>query len=117
MNAEPSGEESSVVAGPEHIRAGPHAGHSITGVGLAIRSTHVAITAMQAQAEATNADVERIEKIVVETADKAVETGQLAKVNEAKIEAIVSSLEDQADIAKQSDAKLQQLIEIMLTKE
>ena len=86
-------------------------------IGGAIIPAAIAWGAMQAQAEATNADVERIEKIVVETAVKAVETGQLAKVNEAKIEAIVSSLEDQADIAKQSDAKLQQLIEIMLTKE
>ena len=86
-------------------------------IGAAIIPAAIAWGAMQAQAEATDADVERIEKIVVETADKAVETGQLAKVNEAKIEAIVSSLEDQADIAKQSDAKLQQLIEIMLTKD
>ena len=82
-------------------------------------SSIAAIGAQQAiqQAVASMKSAAQSQQAAAEMLVQAVETGQLAKVNEAKIEAIVSSLEDQADIAKQSDAKLQQLIEIMLTKE
>ena len=71
---------------------------------------------MQAQAQSTQEDLDRIRGVVERTAESAQETGQLSKVNEAKIEAIVSSLADQAETAKESDEKLQQLIEIMLQR-
>ena len=71
---------------------------------------------MQAQAQSTQEDLDRIRGVVEKTAESAQETGQLSKVNEAKIEAIVSSLADQAETAKESDEKLQQLIEIMLQR-
>ena len=47
-------------------------------------------------------------------ASQAQATGKLAAVNATKIEAIVDSLAEQSETAKASDAKLQQLIEIML---
>ena len=71
---------------------------------------------MQAQAQSTQEDLDRIRGVVEKTAESAQETGQLSKVNEAKIEAIESSLADQAETAKESDEKLQQLIEIMLQR-
>ena len=71
---------------------------------------------MQAQAQSTQEDLDRIRGVVEKTAETAQETGQLSKVNEAKIEAIVSSLADQAETAKESDEKLQQLIEILLQR-
>jgi len=80
----------------------------------AVLSIAVAWGAANARAEATEAEVDRIERVVTEAAQKIGENGELTKVNQAKIEAIVSSLSDQAETAKESDAKLQQLIEIML---
>ena len=83
-------------------------------IGAAVLSVAVAWGAANARADATEAEVERIERVVEETAQRANSNGELTKVNQAKIEAIVSSLSDQAETAKESDAKLQQLIEIML---
>jgi len=79
-----------------------------------VLSVAVAWGAMNARAEATEAEVDRIERVVIEAASKIGDNGELTKVNQAKIEAIVSSLSDKAETAKESDAKLQQLIEIML---
>jgi predicted ArsR family transcriptional regulator len=70
--------------------------------------------ASQAQAQATQEEVERIEAAVVDVVEEQQATGKLAAVNASKIEAIVDSLAEQAETAKASDAKLQQLIEIML---
>lgn len=81
-----------------------------------VLSVAVAWGAANARAEATDAEVERIRAVVDKTAETATENGELTKVNQAKIEAIVSSLADQAETAKESDEKLQQLIEIMLRK-
>jgi chorismate mutase len=52
--------------------------------------------------------------VVEKTVAEAQATGKLAAVNATKIEAIVDSLAEQAETAKASDQKLQQLIEIML---
>ena len=51
---------------------------------------------------------------VVDVVEEQQATGKLAAVNASKIEAIVDSLAEQSETAKASDAKLQQLIEIML---
>jgi predicted ArsR family transcriptional regulator len=70
--------------------------------------------ASQAQAQATQEEVDRIEAAVVDVVEEQQATGKLAAVNASKIEAIVDSLAEQSETAKASDAKLQQLIEIML---
>ena len=82
-------------------------------IGAAALSGAMVWGASQAQAQATQEEVERIEAVVEKTVEEAQATGKLA-VNASKIEAIVDSLAEQAETAKSSDAKLQQLIEIML---
>ena len=62
-----------------------------------ILSIAVAWGAANARADATEAEVTRIERVVTEAAEKIGENGELTKVNQAKIEAIVSSLSDQAE--------------------
>ena len=74
----------------------------------------IAWGAADARAEATASDVKRIEAVVEKTVSEQQATGKLAAVNATKIEAIVDSLAEQAETAKASDEKLQQLIEIML---
>ena len=81
---------------------------------LAVLSGAVVWGASQAQAQATQEEVDRIEAVVEKTVEEAQATGKLAAVNASKIEAIVDSLAEQSETAKASDAKLQQLIEIML---
>ena len=83
---------------------------------LAILSGAVVWGASQAQAQATQEEVDRIEAVVEKTVEEAQATGKLAAVNASKIEAIVDSLAEQSETAKASDAKLQQLIEIMLNQ-
>ena len=61
-------------------------------------------------------EVDRIEAVVEKTVEEAQATGKLAAVNASKIEAPVASLAEQAETAKTSYAKLQQLIEIMLNQ-
>lgn len=80
----------------------------------AIVSGGIAWGAADARAEATAKDVKRIEAVVQKTVAEQQDTGKLAAVNATKIEAIVDSLAEQAETAKASDEKLQQLIEIML---
>ena len=70
--------------------------------------------ASEARAQATQEEVDRIEAVGEKTVAEAQATGKLAAVNATKIEAIVDSLAEQAETAKASDQKLQQLIEIML---
>ena len=83
-------------------------------IGAAALSGAMVWGASQAQAQATQEEVERIEAVVEKTVEEAQATGKLAAVNARKIEAIVDSLAEQSETAKASDAKLQQLIEIML---
>tara|TARA_A100001391_G_C4879142_1_gene227598 strand:- start:135 stop:440 length:306 start_codon:yes stop_codon:yes gene_type:complete len=83
-------------------------------IGAAALSGAMVWGASQAQAQATQEEVDRIEAAVVSVVEEAQATGKLAAVNATKIEAIVDSLAEQAETAKASDAKLQQLIEIML---
>jgi len=83
-------------------------------IGAAALSGAMVWGASQAQAQATQEEVERIEAVVEKTVEEAQATGKLAAVNASKIEAIVDSLAEQAETAKASDQKLQQLIEIML---
>ena len=81
---------------------------------LAVLSGAVVWGASEARAQATQEEVDRIEAAVVNVVEEAQATGKLAAVNATKIEAIVDSLAEQSETAKASDAKLQQLIEIML---
>ena len=81
---------------------------------LAVLSGAVVWGASEARAQATQEEVDRIEAVVEKTVAEAQATGKLAAVNATKIEAIVDSLAEQAETAKASDQKLQQLIEIML---
>ena len=83
-------------------------------IGAAALSGAMVWGASQAQAQATQEEVDRIEAAVVNVVEEAQATGKLAAVNATKIEAIVDSLAEQSETAKASDAKLQQLIEIML---
>ena len=83
-------------------------------IGAAALSGAMVWGASQAQAQATQEEVDRIEAAVVNVVEEAQATGKLAAVNATKIEAIVDSLAEQSETAKSSDQKLQQLIEIML---
>ena len=83
-------------------------------IGAAALSGAMVWGASQAQAQATQEEVDRIDAAVVSGGEEAQATGKLAAVNATKIEAIVDSLAEQSETAKASDAKLQQLIEIML---
>ena len=83
-------------------------------IGAAALSGAMVWGASQAQAQATQEEVERIEAAVVDVVEEQQATGKLAAVNATKIEAIVNSLAEQSEIAKSADAKLQALIEIML---
>ena len=83
-------------------------------IGAAALSGAMVWGASQAQAQATQEEVDRIEAAVVDVVEEQQATGKLAAVNASKIEAIVDSLAEQSETAKASDAKLQQLIEIML---
>jgi|TARA_B110000238_G_C15917686_1_gene349056 hypothetical protein len=67
-----------------------------------------------AQVVAIEEDLERIERIVEETAEQAVENGTSTKLNEQAIDHIVETLADMEETAKSSDDKLQTLINIML---
>ena len=67
-----------------------------------------------AQVAAIDEDLNRIERIVEETAEQAIANGTSTKLNEQAISNIVQSLVDMEETAKSSDAKLQTLIEIML---
>jgi polyhydroxyalkanoate synthesis regulator phasin len=72
---------------------------------------------MQARAEATDAEVQRIEQAVKKTAEQAVANGQLSAVNQTQIKAVVDSLSQQQETLKATDEKLAQLIQIMLQKQ
>ena len=70
--------------------------------------------APQASAQATSDEVERIEKIVEETAERSMHNGTSTQLNAQAIRNISQSLANQQETAKASDEKLAQLINIML---
>ena len=78
-------------------------------IGAAIVSGAIAWGSMQAQASATADEVAEI-KVKVEEADT---TG---KLNAQAIEQITQSLAQMNETARDSDAKLQTLIELMITQ-
>ena len=70
--------------------------------------------AAQASAQATADEVERIEKIVEETAERSRHNDTSTKLNAQAIRSISESLASQQETPKASDEKLAQLINIML---
>jgi len=76
----------------------------------------VSYGAAQANAETTKKELDRVEKIVVETKKKAVENGTSTKLNEQAIKSIAKSLTDMQETAKASDAKLQTLVELLIAQ-
>ena len=72
--------------------------------------------AAQANAESTAEEVERIERIVAETATRSQHNGTGVQLNTQAIRQITESLSKQEDTARASDEKLAQLIPIMLTQ-
>ena len=86
-------------------------------IAAAALSGAIARGSMQARAEATDAEVQRIEQAVKKTAEQAVANGQLSAVNQTQIKAVVDSLSQQQETLKATDEKLAQLIQIMLQKQ
>ena len=80
----------------------------------AIIPAAIAWGTMQAQAQATDEEVEKVsqvvEKLETTTTDNAVRT----KLNEQAIQTIADGLAQQTEISKATDEKLGTLIEIML---
>ena len=80
-------------------------------IGAAALSGAMVWGASQAQAQATQEEVDRIEAVVEKTVEEAQATGKLAAVNASKIEAIVDSLQPSpvwlwsANIHSKHDAK------------
>jgi len=69
-----------------------------------------------ARAEAIEVNVTEMEAAVKELSKLAVESHKGVALNEQAIRSIAEALSKQHDTQKDSDQKLQQLIEIMLTK-
>ena len=86
-------------------------------IAAAAISGAIAWGSMQARAEATDAEIQRIEQAVKKTAEQAVSNGQLSAVNQTQIKAVVDSLSQQHETLKATDEKLAQLIQIMLQKQ
>jgi len=72
--------------------------------------------AAQANAESTQKELARVEKIVVETAKKSVENGTSTQLNEQAIKSITKNLTEMQETAKSSDAKLQKLVELLIAQ-
>tara|TARA_B110000977_G_scaffold1857_1_gene2570 strand:+ start:165 stop:467 length:303 start_codon:yes stop_codon:yes gene_type:complete len=72
--------------------------------------------AAQANAEATTADVKRIEVIVKETAKKSQANGQAVAITDTKVSAIIDSLARQEKIQEQTNAQIQALVQALLAK-
>jgi len=83
----------------------------ISGLGVAI-----AYGSSMAQADATKAEVKRIEVIVKETAKQATENGQAVAVTETKVDAIVESLARQEKIQEKTNEQIQALVAALLAK-
>ena len=70
--------------------------------------------ASSARAEATAAEIVRLEETVKKTAERAVQNGELSAVNQAQIQAVVSALKTNSDALAKTDASLNLLIQTML---
>ena len=70
--------------------------------------------ASSARAEATAAEVQRLEEQVKKTAEKAVENGQLSAVNQAQIQSVVAALKTNSEALAKTDESLNLLIQTML---
>ena len=85
-------------------------------IGAALVSFAVGYGAITAQADATANELSRLQTVAEDTAEKAVKNGELSSVNEAKIEAIVSSLAEQKEIQRMTNENISQLVEVMLSR-
>ena len=71
---------------------------------------------MQAQAQATQIEIERVGKIAVDTYAKSNENATSTALNAQAIKNIADSLARQEKLAEASDARLTQLINMMLER-
>jgi hypothetical protein len=83
----------------------------ISGLGVAI-----AYGSSMAEADATKAEVARIEVIVKETAKQASVNGKSNAVTETKVDAIIDSLARQEKIQEKTNEQIQALVQALLAK-
>ena len=86
------------------------------GAPLVLAAIPVAIAwgTMQAQAQATNEEVERVANVVSDMEEEVDSNSKSTALNEQAIQAIADSLARSEEIQKASDARLAHLIQIML---
>jgi|TARA_R110000787_G_scaffold116086_1_gene226178 hypothetical protein len=82
----------------------------------ALVSFSIGYGAMQAQAQATQIEIERVGKIAVDTYAKSNENATSTALNAQAIKNIADSLARQEKLAEASDARLTQLINMMLER-
>ena len=82
----------------------------------ALVSFSIGYGAMQAQAQATQIEIERVGKIAVDTYAKSNENATNTALNAQAIKNIADSLARQEKLAEASDARLTQLINMMLER-
>jgi hypothetical protein len=82
----------------------------------ALVSFSIGYGAMQAQAQATQIEIERVGKIAVDTYAKSNENATSTALNAQAIKNIAASLARQEKLAEASDARLTQLINMMLER-
>lgn len=73
--------------------------------------------AAQANSESSQQEVRRIERLVDKTMTSTTENSKNSALNSQAIKQIAEALSDQAETTKATDAKLGQLIQIMLNKQ
>jgi len=82
----------------------------------ALISFSVGYGAMQAQAQATQMEIERVGKIAVDTYAKSNQNATSTALNAQAIKNIADSLARQEKLAEASDERLTQLINMMLER-
>jgi len=82
----------------------------------ALVSFSIGYGVMQAQAQATQIEIERVGKIAVDTYAKSNENATSTALNAQAIKNIADSLARQEKLAEASDARLTQLINMMLER-
>lgn len=82
----------------------------------ALISFSVGYGAMQAQAQATQIEIERVGKIAVDTYAKSNQNATSTALNAQAIKNIADSLARQEKLAEASDERLTQLINMMLER-
>tara|TARA_B100000963_G_C22145310_1_gene459339 strand:- start:27 stop:329 length:303 start_codon:yes stop_codon:yes gene_type:complete len=80
----------------------------------AIIPAAIAWGTMQAQAQATDAEVKKVTKVVETLQSTTTDNSVRSKLNEQAIQTIADGLAAQTEISKATDEKLGTLIEIML---